>query len=152
MCFILYMHHRKEEIIMRFMDRVRASVSRFMSGRYGADQLNMAILWTALIMSIIGSIARVSILTILADVLLVVMFIRLLSKDRYKRAHENQVYLQKTEKVRRSMTEWMNRMKNSKKYRYFSCPKCKRRLRVPRGVGSITITCKDCGTKFDKKA
>ena len=152
MCFILYMHHRKEEIIMRFMDRVRASVSRFMSGRYGADQLNMAILWTALIMSIIGSIARVSILTILADVLLVVMFIRLLSKDRYKRAHENQVYLQKTEKVRRSVTEWMNRMKNSKKYRYFTCPKCKKRLRVPRGVGSITITCKGCGHKFDKKA
>ena len=63
---------------MRFFDRLRASFARFMSGRYGADQLNMAILWTALIMSIIGSIARVSILTILADVLLVVMFIRLL--------------------------------------------------------------------------
>ena len=43
-------------------------------------------------------------------------------------------------------------MKNSKKYRYFSCPKCKMRLRVPRGVGNVTITCKGCGEKFDKKA
>ena len=137
---------------MRFIDRIRASFARFMSGRYGADQLNMALLWTALIMSIIGSIAGVGIITILADVLLVLMFVRMLSKDRYKRAHENQVYLQKTEKVRRGVSEWANRMKNRKKYRYFSCPKCKMRLRVPRGVGSITITCKDCGTKFDKKA
>ena len=46
----------------------------------------------------------------------------------------------------------LNRLKNGKKYRYFTCPKCKQRLRVPRGVGSVTITCKNCGTKFDKKA
>ena len=152
MCFILYMHHRKEEIIMRFMDRVRASVSRFMSGRYGTDQLNMAMLWTALIMTIIGSIAKLGILSLMADALRIVMFIRMLSKDRYKRQHENQVYLQKTYKITKAVNEWVNRMKNSKKYRYFTCPKCKKRLRVPRGVGSITITCKGCGNKFDKKA
>jgi len=134
------------------LDRVRAVFARFMSGRYGADQLNMAMLWTSLIMSVIGAIAGLGIITLLADALLIVMFIRMLSKDRYRRAQENQVFLQKTEKVRRGFTEWLNRMKNSKKYRYFSCPKCKKRLRVPRGVGSITITCKDCGAKFDKKA
>ena len=49
-------------------------------------------------------------------------------------------------------TERINRIRNSKKYRYFKCPKCKKLLRIPRGVGSVTITCKDCGTKFDKKA
>lgn len=137
---------------MRFMDKLRASFARFMSGRYGADQLNMAMLWTALIMSIIGAISKLGAITLLADVLLVVMFVRMLSKDRYKRAHENQLYLQKTEKLRRGATERINRVKNSKKYRYFKCPKCKKLLRIPRGVGSVTITCKDCGTKFDKKA
>ena len=137
---------------MGFFARIRAAFARFMSGRYGVDQLNMAMLWTSVIMSVIGSIAGLGIVTILADALLIVMFIRMLSKDRYRRAQENTAYLQKTEKIRRAVTEWMNRVKNSKKYRYFSCPNCKRRLRVPRGVGSITITCKDCGTKFDKKA
>ena len=137
---------------MRFFERVRAAFARFMSGRYGADQLNMTILWTSLIMSVIGAIASLGILTLLADALLIFMFIRMFSKDRYRRAQENQVFLQKTEKVRRGFTQWLNRMKNSKKYRYFSCPKCKKRLRVPRGVGSVTITCKDCGTKFEKKA
>ena len=137
---------------MGFFDKIRAALSCFMSGRYGADQLGMSMLWTSLIMSIVGSFAKAPVLTLLADALLVYMFFRMLSKNRYKRQHENQVYLQKTYKMRQSMTEWMNRVKNSKKYRYFTCPQCKKRLRVPRGVGSITITCKGCGNKFDKKA
>jgi len=137
---------------MNFLHRIRAAFSRFMSGRYGTDQLNMAMLWTALAMSIIGSIAKVGILPLMADALLIVIFIRMLSKDRYKRQHENQLYLERTYKLRQGVNEWVNRMKNSKKYRYFTCPKCKKRLRVPRGVGSITITCKGCGNKFDKKA
>ena len=137
---------------MNFLYKIRAAFSRFMSGRYGTDQLNNAMLWTALIMTLIGSIAKVGILSLMADALLIVMFIRMFSKDRYKRQHENQVFLQRTYKITKAMTEWANRMKNSKKYRYFTCPKCKKRLRVPRGVGNITITCKGCGNKFDKKA
>ena len=31
-----------------------------------------------------------------------------------------------------------------------TCPKCKKRLRVPRGVGSITITCKGCGHQYEQ--
>ena len=137
---------------MNFLYKIRAAFSRFMSGRYGTDQLNNAMLWTALIMTLIGSIAKVGILSLMADALLIVMFIRMFSKDRYKRQHENQVFLQRTYKITKAVTEWANRMKNSKKYRYFTCPKCKKRLRVPRGVGNITITCKGCGNKFDKKA
>ena len=137
---------------MGFFDKMRASFSRFMSGRYGVDQLGNVMLWTGLILSIVGSVAKLGILTILADVLLVVMLVRMFSKDRYKRQHENQLYLEKTYKMRKDMSEWLNRVKNSKKYRYFTCPQCKKRLRVPRGVGNITITCKGCGNKFDKKA
>lgn len=137
---------------MGFFDKIRAGFARFMAGRYGTDQLNFALLIVSLAGSIIGSLTGLGILTLLADVLLIVMLWRMLSKDRYRRAHENQVYLEKTYGARRAATEWVNRVKNSKKYRYFVCPKCKKRLRVPRGVGKMTITCKDCGTKFDKKA
>lgn len=137
---------------MGFFDKIRASMARFMAGRYGTDQLNMAMLGVAIAGSLIGAVSGLGILTLMADALLIVMFIRMFSKDRYRRAHENQVYLEKTCAVRRAVNEWMNRVKNSKKYRYFVCPKCKKRLRVPRGVGKVTITCKDCGTKFDKKA
>ncbi len=137
---------------MGFLDKIRASLARFMSGRYGADQLSYAMVILALVMTVVGALSGLGLLTLMADALLIVMFVRMLSKDRYRRAHENQVYLEKTQNVRRAVTEWMNRVKNSKKYRYFTCPKCKSRLRVPRGVGSVTITCKSCGNKFDKKA
>ena len=137
---------------MGFLDKLRASFARFMSGRYGADNLSYAMVITALVMTVIGALSGLGILTLMADALLIVMFVRMLSKDRYRRAHENQVYLEKTQRVRRAVTEWMNRVKNSKKYRYFTCPQCKTRLRVPRGVGNVTITCKSCGNRFDKKA
>lgn len=137
---------------MGFLDKLRASFARFMSGRYGADNLSYAMVITALVMTVIGALSGLGILTLMADALLIVMFVRMLSKDRYRRAHENQVYLEKTQSVRRAVTEWVNRLKNSKKYHYFTCPKCRARLRVPRGVGNVTITCKSCGNKFDKKA
>ena len=137
---------------MGFFEKLRASFARFMSGRYGADNLSYAMVITALVMTVIGALSGLGILTLMADALLIVMFVRMLSKDRYRRAHENQVYLEKTQSVRRAVTEWMNRVKNSKKYHYFTCPKCRTRLRVPRGVGNVTITCKSCGNKFDKKA
>ena len=137
---------------MRFFDKIRSSFASFMAGRYGADQLGMTMLWTALVLSIVGSLSGLGLLTLMADALLLLMFWRMLSKDRLKRQHENQTYLQKTYGVRKAVTEWINRVKNGKKYRYFTCPQCKKRLRVPRGVGSITITCKGCGNKFDKKA
>lgn len=137
---------------MGFFDKFRAAVSRFMSGRYGSDQLNLTMVIGALIVTMIGSLSGVYFLTLAADALLLLAIFRMFSKDRYRRAHENQVYLEKTQKVRRAATEWVNRVKNSRKYHYYTCPKCKQRLRVPRGVGNITITCKQCGTKFDKKA
>ena len=137
---------------MGFFDKFRAAVSRFMSGRYGSDQLNLTMVIGALIVTTIGSLSGVYFLTLAADALLLLAIFRMFSKDRYRRAHENQVYLEKTQKVRRAATEWVNRVKNSRKYHDYTCPKCKQRLRVPRGVGNITITCKQCGTKFDKKA
>ena len=137
---------------MGFLDKIRQSLARFMSGRYGADQLSYAMVITALIMTVIGALSGLGILTLMADALLLLMFWRMLSKDRLKRQHENQTYLQKTYGARKAVTEWINRVKNGKKYRYFTCPQCKKRLRVPRGVGNITITCKGCGNKFDKKA
>ena len=137
---------------MGFFDKMRAAMTRFMSGRYGVDQLGHEMIMAALVMTVIGMLSGVGLLTLMADALLLLALFRVFSKNRYKRAQENQDYLEKTQKPRRAMAEWLNRVKNSKKYRYFTCPKCKKRLRVPRGVGSITITCKGCGHKFDKKA
>lgn len=137
---------------MGFLDKIRASVMRFMSGRYGVDQLNQTLVWSALLLTVIGSLTRVRLLTFIGDVPLVIMIWRMLSKDRYRRAEENRKYLEKTSGVRTALSQWITRMKNSKEFHYYKCPQCKALYRVPRGKGQITISCKKCGNKFDKKA
>lgn len=83
---------------MSFLDKVRASFARFMSGRYGADQLSMAMVIAALVVSILGTFTGArAVAMVLSDALLIVAFFRMFSKDRYRRAHENEVYLSKTE-------------------------------------------------------
>ena len=137
---------------MSFLDKLRAGFARFMAGRYGVDQLSYAAVIAALALTVLGALTRFPLLTLLGDALIIVVFFRMFSKNRLARAQENQLYLQKTARMRRESHEWVNRVKNAKQYHYFVCPKCKTRLRVPRGVGKVTITCKSCGNRFDKKA
>lgn len=137
---------------MDFFGKLRAGFARFMAGRYGVDQLGYAALILAVAVTLLGTLLRVPLLTLLADALLLLVFFRMFSRNRVARAQENQRYLQKTLRVRKPLGEWINRVKNSKRYKYFVCPKCKMRLRVPRGVGNVTITCKGCGERFDRKA
>ena len=40
----------------------------------------------------------------------------------------------------------------AKLFRFFKCPVCKQKLRVPKGKGKVEITCPKCGNKFIKKA
>ena len=136
----------------KWTQRLREGLTRFMAGRYGADQLNFAIILGALIVTVAGSVTGLRLLVIAADALLVLAFFRMLSRNREARASENRSYLTKTYGARKAVSEWLNRMKNRKQYHYYTCPKCHTRLRVPRGVGSVTVTCRKCGEKFDKKA
>lgn len=40
---------------------------------------------------------------------------------------------------------------NFKKYKIVKCPNCKQKLRLPRGKGSIIVTCKSCSHKFNMR-
>lgn len=38
-----------------------------------------------------------------------------------------------------------------REHKYFRCPNCGQMLRVPKGKGKISISCRNCGTTFQKK-
>lgn len=38
-----------------------------------------------------------------------------------------------------------------KVYRFFTCPQCSQKLRVPKNKGKVRITCTKCGHSFIKK-
>ncbi len=42
-------------------------------------------------------------------------------------------------------------MHRDKEHRYFRCPSCGQQLRVPKGKGKITVTCRSCGAVFQEK-
>ena len=75
---------------------------------------------------------------------LIYAYYRVFSRNLSKRQAENYAFLSwKNQCVQR----WQQR----KTHRFYRCPKCKTVLRVPKGKGKISITCRSCGEKFIKK-
>ena len=120
-----------------------AGLQRFMAGRYGMDKLNMAILWTGVIASLLSALIPVQpvnlIFWVLSYVLMILSIFRILSRNTYKRYQENRKFLQIFDRLK------------DRQHRYFDCPKCRQMVRVPRGKGKIAITCPRCREKFVKK-
>lgn len=131
------------------LQRLKQSMQRFMYGRYGSDQLNIALLLTALVLSLLSSVLSLffrdsalvihSVLTLLIYALLGVFIFRALSRNTYRRQRENQRF--KYFKLR--LTDRNNR--------YFRCPECHQTMRVPRDRGKVSIRCPKCGEKFTRK-
>lgn len=126
-----------------FLSKLAMHMRRFMEGRYGNDKLNMAILLTGVVMSILSSILGGFLLKVilwaLSYGLMIWAIFRCLSRNTYKRYQENRRYLQLLDRVK------------DRQHRYYDCPKCHQRVRVPRGKGKISITCPRCKEKFVRK-
>ena len=121
------------------------ALRRFMYGRYGTDKLNMALLGATLVLLLLGGLGGkylapwLSVLNLLAYVPLIWSIFRAYSRNIEGRRRENTAFL-------RFFTCLKDR-----KNRYFTCPRCKQVVRVPRGRGRINIRCPRCGEQFIKK-
>ena len=124
---------------------------RFMSGRYGNDDLGRAINILALILLVLGTLLLPQ-LSAVAILLMVIYFFRVFSRNVYKRAQENTKYLTLRRKVKSWFSICVRRIKERKTHRYFRCPSCHQTLRVPKGRGKIAITCPKCHTVFTKRS
>ena len=51
----------------------------------------------------------------------------------------------------RGFAEYRQRRRLRRDYKFFRCPSCRNRLRLPRGKGRIQITCPRCGHRFGGK-
>jgi len=123
--------------------RIVSGMRRFMTGRYGSDKLNTALLMTGVAICLISAIVPLASVKLIAMALCYgLMFwaiFRMLSRNTYKRYQENRKYLQFIERIK------------DRQHRYYDCPRCRQQVRVPRGKGKISITCPKCKEKFIKK-
>ena len=127
----------------QFRMKLAMGFRQFMVGRYGTDKLNSVILTTALIVCLVGAFVNGSVSGIFTIVSYGLMFwaiFRTFSRNTYKRYQENRKFLMFLERVK------------DREHRYYSCPKCKQSVRVPRGKGKVAITCPRCRDRFIRKS
>ena len=122
------------------------ALRRFMTGRYGTDKLNQWMLGAAIVLMVLGLIgsrtgsAVLAAVGVLAYVPLIWSIIRMYSRNIEARRRENAAF-----------QRFLTRLKD-RDHRYFTCPKCRQTVRVPRGRGKISIRCPKCGEQFIKKS
>ena len=134
---------------------MRAWFARIMAGRNGPDHLNRFLSVVFLILSVCSMFVRnarlASVLYTLSMALFVYVMFRMLSRNIYRRQQENGAYLRERYKI----TSWWNGLRDRwaqrKDYRFYKCPSCRTRLRVPRGKGKLNIVCRKCGTYFQRR-
>lgn len=128
--------------------KIKGWLYKLMYGRNGADDLSRALLLLSIIVLLPSSFIKNNIRIVFLALfwaIVIYCYYRMFSKKLYDRKKENDWYVGKMNYIKL-------RFSQRKNYRFFDCPKCKTHLRVPKGVGKITITCNKCGYQFDKKA
>ena len=124
-------------------------IQRFMYGRYGWDHLNVFLLALCLIFCVLDTILHGSFFYYLYLLCFALAMFRVLSRNIGKRRAENAKFMTlagpaiRWVKLRRTIY-------TDKEHRYFKCPNCGQQLRVPRGTGKITITCRHCRVSFEE--
>lgn len=149
----------------------------FMYGRYGNDQLNQFLSLVSLILIVVNLFIKIPFLFLAAVILLVWMYIRMFSRNTSRRYAENERFLDFTSRFRRGggsgryngygqnayygqsnaydrrqTADFRRAQREQKKvYKFFLCPHCDQKVRVPKGKGKIEITCPKCRTSFIKR-
>ena len=130
-------------MLQQFFRRLSDRCRNFMSGRYGTDKLNMAILSAGLAVCLVSVFVRNPIVNLLLTAisygLMIWALFRCFSRNTYRRYQENRKFLQ-----------FFDRLKD-REHRYYDCPKCRQVVRVPRGKGKIAISCPRCKERFVRK-
>ena len=142
-----------------FFMKLQNALYRFMYGRNGSDQLNIALLvvylavWIvgSLLASLLGSSILYTIVNFLMSALAVIIFWRMLSKNLAKRRAENAKFLAWWYPFKNKL-RGMKQRSADKDHKYFTCRTCKTICRVPAGKGKIVITCPKCGAKIEGKS
>ncbi len=130
---------------------MREKFRQFMAGRYGTDALNQFLNIFALVVLLIAIITRVNILTWVALAILIWCYYRTFSRNISKRTEENYKFYSIKDSITAKFSGLKAQWQGRKTHRYYRCPQCKQKLRVPKGRGRIQISCPRCGTQFIKK-
>ena len=135
---------------------MKEKIGRFMAGRYGNDKLNQFMMAVFLGCGVLNLFVRnayaSTVLNSWECLLILLVYIRMFSRNISKRYAENQKYLALENRLRRFFGQKRYLMQQRKEYHIYKCPGCKQKIRIPRGKGKISIRCPKCGEEFIKNS
>lgn len=138
----------------KFLMDTAYKFQRFMTGRYGVDQLWRALLLFYLIGVIIANVLyRFSKIAygaffVLSLAILIFAVFRIFSKNIEARRSENASWLKFTGGVKQKFFFEKNKFKQRKTHKFVKCKQCKKTLRLPKHKGKINATCPHCKNQF----
>jgi len=134
---------------MSFWDRIRSAAARFMYGRNGVDALNWALFLGEMALSLLSRLIpnkTVSFLLYAVSFALAIgLIFRLFSRDLARRRAENEKFL-RWWAPKRDALRGLRARRADRTHKYVKCA-CGAICRVPKGVGTIEMTCPKCGRK-----
>ena len=124
---------------------------KVMYGRYGSDQLSFFLLFVYVVLILLSGLPHLELLSWVALVVLIWDLYRIFSRRFDRRRAENARFLAMAGPVIR-WAKMRHTIHRDKEHRYFRCPSCGQYLRVPRGKGKITVSCRNCGASFEERS
>ena len=125
---------------------------RFMAGRYGTDELSTFLVGVGMVLIILNILTRMKIFNLLFWVCLIYSYFRMFSKNHSARYAENQKFLEFRNRLRYKVDNHKKLREQKKIYHIYSCPYCKQKIRIPKGKGTIIVTCPKCKQEFGKRS
>ena len=149
------------------MNNWKMMLYRFMQGRYGNDELSQFLMIAGLALLIGSNLLRIGVLHTISWVVLIYGYFRIMSRNIPKRQQENYKFLQlkakflngkpgggtknwTKKKAKKQQTDYSQYQQEAdvENYNYYRCRNCGQIVRVPKGKGTVKITCPECKNTF----
>ncbi|MBI4858558.1 MAG: hypothetical protein HY818_17625 [Acetobacterium woodii] len=131
------------------MESLKSKLVKFMTGRYGADQLYYAMLVLVVGLILVNMLVDSVILMGVSNAILLLLIFRSFSRNISKRRVENDKFLKIWNPIKREVKLLFRRFKEIGVHRYRKCPSCKKMLRLPIKRGKHMVKCPTCQEKFE---
>lgn len=146
------------------MNNWRYKLFQFMQGRYGMDELGRFLLIVSMIAILLSNFRHLHILYLPGLLILAYTYFRIMSRNPFKRQQENQKYIAFRQHFSRrkstagTTSGWRSKKtgtwqadagaQDASQYNFYRCRNCGQTVRVPKGKGTLKITCPSCGNSF----
>ena len=109
-------------------------------------------LWMGVLFTFLEIITGLGICSLIGMVFLLYFMFRCFSRNIAARARENARYIALTAKPRAAWARFNTRWDQRKTTKFLKCPQCGQSLSVPKGKGTLKITCPKCRNQFTTKS